>query len=543
MRRVESLLFVLIFLIVRSDGEQECKEPLGIENGGITDGQMTASSQWAVTHGPKRGRLNSQETASTTGGWVSGINDAYQWLQIDLGHRNTRVTRVATQGRNVYDQWVSTFKLQHSNDGVTFEYYREQGQSADKEFTGNTDTNTVVYQELHPPIWARYIRFRPITFNLHVVMRVELYGCLKDCQDAIGMQTGAISDGQITASSEWNANHAADQGRLHFQGGPGIAGSWSAASNDINQWMQIYLVHKMTVTRVATQGRNSTVDLQRVTRYKLQHGNDGLDFQTYREHGQSADKEFAGNTDQNSVVYHELNPPIRARYIRFLPVAWIVHISMRVEVYGCLQGCTSPAVGMETGKISDSQITATAGDPLGARLNKPFVCCVNVGGYIQIDLGRLYRICAVATQGNPGGNYDYLKEYKVSWSKDGVTWDMSAQVLEGNINWRDWFVWPCTRMEVYGEPWPEVSEALFTPIGVGKALSGHEILSLTDTDVIECTKLCLVTEQCKSFNFSDKLQKCELSGAKAEKSSLEDRKGFNYYEAAPYQMISTIPSE
>ncbi len=34
-------------------------------------------------------------------------------------------------------------------------------------------------------------------------------------------------------------------------------------------------------------------------------------------------------------MYHELNPPIRARYIRFRPVAWHNHISMRVELYGC----------------------------------------------------------------------------------------------------------------------------------------------------------------------------------------------------------------
>lgn len=80
-------------------------------------------------------------------------------------------------------------------------------------------------------------------------------------------------------------------------------------------------------------------------------------------------------------------------------------------------------------------------------------------------------------------------------------------------------------------------------MGVGKSLSGHEISSPTAVDVIECMKLCLVTEQCKSFNFSDKLQKCEVSAAKAEMPSLEDRKSFNYYEAASYQMISTIPSE
>lgn len=113
----------------------ECKEALGIANGGITDGQMTASSEWDVNngnHGPRRGRLHYQETASTVGGWVSAFNDDKQWLQIDLGNKNTKVTRVATQGRNGYSQWVATFKLQYSNDGVNFQYYTEQGQTADK---------------------------------------------------------------------------------------------------------------------------------------------------------------------------------------------------------------------------------------------------------------------------------------------------------------------------------------------------------------------------------------------------------------------------
>lgn len=44
---------------------------------------------------------------------------------------------------------------------------------------------------------------------------------------------------------------------------------------------------------------------------------------------------FDGNTDQDTVVYHDLNPPITARYIRFLPVDWYLAISMRVELYGC----------------------------------------------------------------------------------------------------------------------------------------------------------------------------------------------------------------
>ena len=37
----------------------------------------------------------------------------------------------------------------------------------------------------------------------------------------------------------------------------------------------------------------------------------------------------------NTVVYHVLNPPIRARYIRVVPVDWHNWISMRMELYGC----------------------------------------------------------------------------------------------------------------------------------------------------------------------------------------------------------------
>ncbi|XP_078351521.1 polycystin family receptor for egg jelly-like isoform X1 [Oculina patagonica] len=47
--------------------------------------------------------------------------------------------------------------------------------------------------------------------------------------------------------------------------------------------------------------------------------------------------DFVGNTDQNTVVYHEINPPITARYIRFRPVTWYAHIAMRVELYGCIK--------------------------------------------------------------------------------------------------------------------------------------------------------------------------------------------------------------
>ena len=47
-------------------------------------------------------------------------------------------------------------------------------------------------------------------------------------------------------------------------------------------------------------------------------------------------KVFKGNKDRDSIVYHEINPPIQARYIRLRPTAWYHHISLRMELYGCL---------------------------------------------------------------------------------------------------------------------------------------------------------------------------------------------------------------
>lgn len=58
--------------------------------------------------------------------------------------------------------------------------------------------------------------------------------CFSKCQGALGMESGAISDAQMSASLEYDADHAAIRGRLHVRKYPG---SWSALTNDVNQCM------------------------------------------------------------------------------------------------------------------------------------------------------------------------------------------------------------------------------------------------------------------------------------------------------------------
>ena len=103
-----------------------------MENGAIADGQITASSfnpNVSIDHRSYLARLHLSITGHRAGSWVAGANDLSQWLQIDLGDLYSNVTRVGTQGRNTINQWVTKYNLQYSEDGVTFDHYRdEQGQ-------------------------------------------------------------------------------------------------------------------------------------------------------------------------------------------------------------------------------------------------------------------------------------------------------------------------------------------------------------------------------------------------------------------------------
>ncbi len=111
---------------------RRCYRAFGMENGAISNGQISASSQWDVNHAAIQGRLNFDAGGGKQGALSARTNDANQWLQVDLRNTYTRVTRVATQGRNAVNQWVTKYKLQYSNDGVNYQYYREQGKNENK---------------------------------------------------------------------------------------------------------------------------------------------------------------------------------------------------------------------------------------------------------------------------------------------------------------------------------------------------------------------------------------------------------------------------
>ena len=131
----------------------ECKNALGMENGSISDGQISASSEWNATHHTDQcwlattyyadqwdaihyahqGRLQFKADGLRGFAWSAAENGINQWLQVDLGSNFTRVTGLATQGRDDYDWWVIEYKLLYSNyQHSNFKDYKERGQKVAK---------------------------------------------------------------------------------------------------------------------------------------------------------------------------------------------------------------------------------------------------------------------------------------------------------------------------------------------------------------------------------------------------------------------------
>ena len=101
-----------------------------------------------------------------------------------------------------------------------------------------------------------------------------------DCHAALGIADGTIPDDKMVASSILSVNDKAHLGRLNF------GGAWSAAVNDLNQYLGIDLGEDFTVTGIETQGNSDKATW--VTKYTLQYrtASDHPRYYTEIMHGQ-----------------------------------------------------------------------------------------------------------------------------------------------------------------------------------------------------------------------------------------------------------------
>ncbi|KFO59898.1 Neuropilin-2, partial [Corvus brachyrhynchos] len=321
------------------------------------------------------------------------------------------------------------------------------------------------------------------------------------CNVPLGMESGRISNMQISASSTYSDGRwTPQQSRLNSDDN-----GWTPNVDSNKEYLQVDLHFLTVLTAIATQGAISreTQKGYYVRTYKLEVSTNGEDWMMYR-HGKNH-KTFQANEDATEVVLNKIHSPVLTRFVRIRPQTWHNGIALRLELYGCriTDSPCSNLLGMLSGLIPDSQISASSirgydWSPSMARLVSsrlgwfPRVPQAQPGEeWLQVDLGVPKNIKGVIIQGARGGDSvtttesrSFVKKFKVAYSMNGKDWDfiqdpktMQAKLFEGNIHYdipevRRFDPVPAQYIRVHPERW--------SPAGIGMRL---EVLGCDWTDV------------------------------------------------------------
>ncbi|XP_024117188.1 contactin-associated protein-like 4 isoform X2 [Oryzias melastigma] len=156
---------------------------------------------------------------------------------------------------------------------------------------------------------------------------------------AFGTNAGEVCDGPLVASllpssfrssSQLSSSHAPGFAKLNRRDG---AGGWSPLISDRSQWLEVDLGERTRITAIATQGRYGSSDW--LTSYLLMFSDTGHNWKQYRQEDSAGS--FPGNSNADSVVQHQLQQLVIARFLRLIPLDWNPsgRIGLRLETYGC----------------------------------------------------------------------------------------------------------------------------------------------------------------------------------------------------------------
>uniref|UniRef100_A0A8C7NBT9 Neuropilin n=1 Tax=Oncorhynchus kisutch TaxID=8019 RepID=A0A8C7NBT9_ONCKI len=312
--------------------ELTCLEGLGMESGEITSDQITASSQYNPNWSPERSRLNYKEN-----GWTPSEDSAREWIQVDLGFLRF-VSAVGTQGaiskETKKEYFVHSYKVDVSSNGEDWVPIKEG--SKQMIFQGNHNPTEEKRSFLPKQTLARYVRIRPMSWEIGICMRFEVYGCKTSdypCSGMLGMVSGQISDAQISASSHAERGWVPENARL-LTGRSG----WTQQQTRHpfrNEWLQMDLGQDKLVSGLLIQGGRHRDKNVFMKKFKVGYSNNGSDFTMVKEDNSSRPKIFIGNQNHDTPELRTLGP-LLTRFLRVYPErATPDGLGLRLELLGC----------------------------------------------------------------------------------------------------------------------------------------------------------------------------------------------------------------
>ncbi|XP_062982987.1 coagulation factor V [Elgaria multicarinata webbii] len=313
--------------------DKECRLPMGMESGVIEDSQISASGHIGYWE-PKLARLNNSGKYNA---WSTDKKNALPWIQVDL-RRHVLITGIQTQGAKALLKSLYTMEyfIAYSNDGRKWINFKGNYIGISMPFEGNSDAHGIKENTIDPPIVTRYIRVFPSKSYNRPTLRIELLGCETEvCSMPLGMESGAIKDAQITASSfkkTWWSSWEPSLARLNLKG---RTNAWQPKSSNHRQWLQINLLQPMKITGIITQGAKSMNTKMYVKTFSILYSDDGSAWKPYLDGSNSFEKVFTGNINNDGQIKHFFKPPIVSGFIRIVPKTWNQSIALRLELFGC----------------------------------------------------------------------------------------------------------------------------------------------------------------------------------------------------------------
>ncbi|XP_051003709.1 coagulation factor V [Acomys russatus] len=322
------------FLII----DKECKMPMGLGTGTISDSQIKASEYLSYWE-PKLARLNNGGSYNAWSIEKSALEFPLKtWIQVDM-QKEVVVTGIQTQGAKHYLKscFITEFQVAYSSDQNNWQIFRGNSTKSVMYFDGNSDASTIKENRFDPPIVARYIRIHPTKSYNRPTLRLELQGCEVDgCSMPLGLEDGRIENKQITASSFkkswWGDYWEPSRARLNAHG---RVNAWQAKANNNKQWLQVDLLEVKKITAIVTQGCKSLSSEMYVKSYSVLYSDEGIEWKPYRQKSSMVDKIFEGNSNTKGHMKNFFNPPIVSRFIRIIPKTWNQSIALRLELFGC----------------------------------------------------------------------------------------------------------------------------------------------------------------------------------------------------------------
>lgn len=301
----------------------------------LSDEAFSASSQFSSAYAPWAARFSSKMTIKSAGSWSPAESDKKQYLQVNLRDVEP-VYGIVLKGSPLYDQYITSYHVLHSMDGLRFHYLTEKDSDIPKLFRGNIEARTEMKEIFDQPIEMKVLRISPQSWHDSIAVQLEIIGCSKPlttastkttikpiCDDPLGVADSKLSLDQIKVSSE-KVGH----GKIHLGLDDTVA--WQPLTNSPTEFVMFDFMEGRNLTGVRTKGGQDGW----VSAYNVKYSHDSFSWNPIID-DYGNERMFLANYDDDNEHTNYFKKPIQSQFLKIEPVKWKNNIQMRIEPIGC----------------------------------------------------------------------------------------------------------------------------------------------------------------------------------------------------------------